>query len=266
MADLATDDAPPPCSDPRSRESTTFDPPTYEIRYAFDHTLEWDPPQGSKELALALSYHFPMERDLESKMRAATKKFLKAEAKKHPLSLGSVPQKTKVAVVRAGQEVRSVQQRVSLNASSSKPQQRSPALCEELDQTVRSELRDEPRSLELGNPHSTLRATPTGYYDTPGKYPEFSVWPSNLEQFTQPSTAPLEILKWNSGVNTSLKRRKKRQYGIEERAKVAANRGNACAEHQRKKMKVCHLSKSNSCLFLTQYSVIPKLVLRTSRT
>lgn len=52
---------------------------TYNISYAPDHTLQWSPPPNSKELAIALSYHFPLESDLESKMRAAMVKFLSAE-------------------------------------------------------------------------------------------------------------------------------------------------------------------------------------------
>lgn len=34
---------------------------------------------GSKELAVALSYHFPLQKDLESKMQAAIKAFLHQE-------------------------------------------------------------------------------------------------------------------------------------------------------------------------------------------
>ncbi|KAI9648752.1 hypothetical protein NHQ30_003392 [Ciborinia camelliae] len=41
----------------------------------------FDPPR-SKQLSIALSYHFPLEKDLESKMRAATRKFLRNERQK----------------------------------------------------------------------------------------------------------------------------------------------------------------------------------------
>ena len=67
---------------PLSQQPSDIDPPSYEITYGSDHNLKWDPPQGSKELAIALSYHFPTESDLESKMQSATKNFLKAEEKK----------------------------------------------------------------------------------------------------------------------------------------------------------------------------------------
>lgn len=60
-------------------EIPTFSPPQYQISYRDDHTLQWTPPVGSKELAVALSYHFPLEKDLKSKMQAATKIFLYKE-------------------------------------------------------------------------------------------------------------------------------------------------------------------------------------------
>jgi hypothetical protein len=66
---------------PLSRESSVFEPPEYRIFYGSDHTLQWEPPAGSKDLAIALSYHFPLQKDLESKMRTATKEFLRNEAR-----------------------------------------------------------------------------------------------------------------------------------------------------------------------------------------
>jgi hypothetical protein len=68
--------------DTSSRQSSVFEPPEYKIYYGPDHTLQWDPPAGSKELAVALSYHYPLG-DLESKMRTVTKRFLKIEAKRY---------------------------------------------------------------------------------------------------------------------------------------------------------------------------------------
>jgi hypothetical protein len=92
----------PSTIDVQSRESSAaFEPPSYKISYASDHTIQWDPAQGSRELAIALSYHFPMERDLESKMRAATKKFLKAEVKRDSSSRDSFRQIPEGAMARA---------------------------------------------------------------------------------------------------------------------------------------------------------------------
>jgi hypothetical protein len=43
--------------------SPPFEPPTYALSFAEDSTLKWDPPIGSPELALALSYHFPLQKN-----------------------------------------------------------------------------------------------------------------------------------------------------------------------------------------------------------
>lgn len=49
----------------------------YTVRLSKDSTLQWDLPAGSDELAIALSYHFPLEKGVEKKMQAATKDFMK---------------------------------------------------------------------------------------------------------------------------------------------------------------------------------------------
>ncbi|CZR69205.1 uncharacterized protein PAC_19105 [Phialocephala subalpina] len=56
-----------------------FSAPQYQINYGDDYTLQWTPPVGSKELAVALSYYFPLQKDLESKMQTAIKVFLHQE-------------------------------------------------------------------------------------------------------------------------------------------------------------------------------------------
>jgi hypothetical protein len=53
----------------------------YKISYNDDKTLQWHPPVGSDELAVALSYHFPEEKDMKEKMRAAIKEFLRNQPK-----------------------------------------------------------------------------------------------------------------------------------------------------------------------------------------
>jgi hypothetical protein len=53
----------------------------YKISYDGNGALQWHPPVGSKELAIALSYHFPEEKDMKEKMRAAIKKFLRDQQK-----------------------------------------------------------------------------------------------------------------------------------------------------------------------------------------
>lgn len=247
--------------DIRSRESSAFDPPSYEISYASDHTLKWDPPQGSMELSIALSYHFPIERDLECKMRAATRKFLKAEARKKPLNWNSVLQRTKAAIVRAGQGPRSPKEMASTYPSGPNPRQQFVTSELELGQNARNESSretpPEPRSL-----HSN--ANPVENTRRPGRS-KSSTHPSDVDLGPPSSELPLKIVPWDSGSGGFLKRRTKRRYGMEERTKVAANRGNACPDHQRKKLRV-GLQFHISSLLLTRYSVTPRLVLKTSRT
>jgi hypothetical protein len=60
-------------------EVPIFSTPQYRVSYGDDYTLQWTPPVGSRELAVALSYHFPLQTDLESKMQAAIKVFLHKE-------------------------------------------------------------------------------------------------------------------------------------------------------------------------------------------
>lgn len=65
----------------RNVRSPSFEPPEYSITIEDDGTLQWYPPASSKELALALSYHFPKYRTLEDKMQAAMRRFLRETAK-----------------------------------------------------------------------------------------------------------------------------------------------------------------------------------------
>jgi hypothetical protein len=202
-------------ADLQSRESSVFDPPTYEISYASDKTLKWDPPQGSKDLAVALSYYFPMERDLKSKMRAATRKFLKAEAKKELAKSKPNEGKTRQEEDLVGECVL------------------------EKAQVFEST----PSRLEMESPSSapTSSNSSTGVSISKPLAPGQSEFMVDLQKDNfsrKPVAAPMEILRWNPASEQS-NRRKKRPYGNAERAKVAANRGNACEEHRRMKSKVC---------------------------
>jgi hypothetical protein len=66
-------------ADQAKLQCPNFFTPQYQISYGNDQTLQWTPSVGSKELAVALSYHFPLQKDLESKMQAAMKVFLHQE-------------------------------------------------------------------------------------------------------------------------------------------------------------------------------------------
>jgi hypothetical protein len=63
----------------RDALSPPFRPPTYALSFAEDGTLQWDPPIGSSELALALSYHFPLQKTLAEKMQVAIGTWLKQQ-------------------------------------------------------------------------------------------------------------------------------------------------------------------------------------------
>jgi hypothetical protein len=66
-----------PSNDQNLREISVFEPPSYNISHGPDKALQWDPPADSDELAIALSYHFPVEKTLKRKMQAAMEIFLR---------------------------------------------------------------------------------------------------------------------------------------------------------------------------------------------
>jgi galactose mutarotase-like enzyme len=139
------------------REPSEFSAPQYAITYGSDHTLQWEPSVGSKELAVALSYHFPLQTDLESKMQAATRKFLREEdlANQDPSRETAVPMDTKDTCLE-----------------------------------------------------------------------------------TQSTSPALQIFTWDSEMKEYSPKAKRRRYDTKERVKVAQNRGFACEQHRRMKMKV----------------------------
>jgi hypothetical protein len=190
-----------------SRESSIFEPPEYEISYREDHTLQWDPPAGSKELAVALSYHFPMG-DLESKMRAATKKFLKAEAKRYS-------EKVREKNVRTFEE--------------------------KLESVLKTSLqRQQPTSMNSRlNPNSSESCTSVPNEPDHGllQVPDHSL-PCIRMEISPGSNQELKIVSWKPEILGFKKTAPKRRYEPEEREKVAVNRGYVCEEHRRRKMKV----------------------------
>ncbi|KAG9228753.1 hypothetical protein BJ875DRAFT_476708 [Amylocarpus encephaloides] len=151
------------------REASEFCPPEYQISYGQDQTLQWSPLVGSRDLAIALSYHFPLQTDLESKMQAATRRFLREEQDK------------------AGQPMERVTS-LDENASS--------------DNTLMKEI-------------------------------------SNVSTIEEQPKAPptLQFLTWDLGMKEYSPKAKRRRYEKGERIKVAANRGFACDQHRRMKMK-----------------------------
>jgi hypothetical protein len=64
-----------------NREASVSRVLEYQISYDVDGTFRWTPPARSKELATALSYHYPEEKDMKAKMQAAIEEFLRDERK-----------------------------------------------------------------------------------------------------------------------------------------------------------------------------------------
>lgn len=79
-----------------------FQPPSYRISHGPDKALRWDPPAGSGDLAIALSYHFPIEKTLKRKMQAAMEEFLQLEGPDRYDDLR--PRRSRSAVVRPASE------------------------------------------------------------------------------------------------------------------------------------------------------------------
>ena len=158
-----------------SRASPAFDPPKYKISYGPDQVLQWDPPSNSRALAVALSWHFPVEKTLESKMQAAIKVFLKEEQKS---SLGT--------------------------DSGSSPEASS---------------------------NSVLRESET-------LQPTLKVSDGLNKRPLTRSESAFQVLNWDPDVKGFKPKRQRRKYEKDEGVKVKANRGNACEEHRRRKVKV----------------------------
>jgi len=75
-------------------DSPPFEPPKYTITVGDDNSLQWDPPPKSRELGLALSYHFPQETAMVDMMQAAHRKWLR-----HQLSEPMKTAKNSVSLV-----------------------------------------------------------------------------------------------------------------------------------------------------------------------
>ncbi|KAH6695882.1 hypothetical protein BKA61DRAFT_711048 [Leptodontidium sp. MPI-SDFR-AT-0119] len=184
--------------EPSSRESS-FDPPSHSISHGKDYTLQWHPAVGSKELAVALSYHFPLETTMERKMRAATKKFLKEEKRKVEISSGHSGLDT------AG--LASVAE-------------------ESADGTTSGQLpsKDSPDTVSKPKPAHLQENTKSEVAEPTVPHPS-------------PEQAFPKILSWVRGVDNKKPKRKKRRYGMLEAAEAAANSGNVCDDHRKRKVK-----------------------------
>ncbi|KAH9205889.1 hypothetical protein DL95DRAFT_470147 [Leptodontidium sp. 2 PMI_412] len=208
--------------EPSSRESS-FDPPSYSISHGKDYTLQWHPAVGSKELAVALSYHFPLETTMERKMRAATKKFLKEEKRKVEISSGHSGLDT-AGLASVAKESAEGTTSGQLPSKESWP-----------------ELSIEPNNTDLWvNDQAPSSSPDTVSKPKPAHLQENTK--SEVAEPTVPHPSPEQafpkILSWVRGVDNKEPKRRKRRYGMLEAAEAAANRGNVCDDHRKRKVKV----------------------------
>lgn len=199
------------------RESSIFELPQYVISYNDDHTLRWDPPAGSKELSIALSYYFPLEKDLGSKMQAATRKFLRNERQ----NTTSEDSKTN-----------GISEQMGLDGS--------PLHMDSEDQVTRPNAKV---------PESSSHVKPRSMAS---------------HRISMPESRTIQFLTWDADMKEFSPKIKKRRYDKEERVKVAANRGFACARHRKQKMKVLEHQFQFSGAPLILASVIPNDVQGTN--
>jgi hypothetical protein len=228
-------------ADRESRQSSDFEPPEYRIFYGPDNTLHWEPTVGSAELAIALSYYFPLEKDLASKMRAATRKFLKSQSKKRR---------------KGGEKGSVVQEQVltssaTLQVSSSLPIERSMASRQNTSRSIaRGQAISRSNSKPGDDDNSTLSQCPKEHQSYPLDSPQqvetdllgirTLTQPKNVEATTadEMTLGSFQILSWSPESPAFGKGRRKRPYEKDEKVQVAANRGYACEAHRRRKAKV----------------------------
>ncbi|KAH9207602.1 hypothetical protein DL95DRAFT_468532 [Leptodontidium sp. 2 PMI_412] len=263
-----------------SSREPSFDPPSYAISHGKDYTLKWEPPAGSKDLTVALSYHFPLETSMESKMRASTKKFLKEEKRKQ--SKAAVPTNALAPVEESTVEDTAFRALASdlISQRQSEPNKdnevavlsadtlgalpeahlSSSIMVKEKEPGTKEPPNDETLVASSSNVR-TLASTSvqqelehdkvrhhtieqTGSMNGSGvastkTYPPDATLSAVVEQPTGPQPGlddeVPQRLSWVNGLEQKEVKRKKRRYGTIEAAEVAANRGNACEEHRKRK-------------------------------
>lgn len=97
-------------------ELPVFEPPSYNISHGPDKALQWDPPADSGELAIALSYHFPIQKTLKRKMQAAVEKFLRENEQRQPKCAKTIPGQKKKLPRDAGSPPITIPGLLSFNA------------------------------------------------------------------------------------------------------------------------------------------------------
>lgn len=195
----------------RKSSLSVFD---YKITFKEDGTLKWEPAANSKTLAIALSYHFPMEKDLESKMRAAIQKFIGED------------------VVASSPDTGIKTQLKDSNSEDIPHEYPQDGL--EMFEISKTAAAQSVLPTASGGHNFTVMETPESLLPTSS---------SNSQSITPRSTPAdgLTVLTWDpeAGAFKGSAKGMKRRHEKVEASKVAANRGNACEEHRRQKVKVC---------------------------
>lgn len=179
----------------------------YKVTLSKDSTLQWEPPAGSDELAIALSYHFPLEKGVEKKMQAATREFFKRKTR----TLSETAKSIEDLPHSAKDDPRST-------PDSSNPISlisRKPPFYE----TVK-------RGEQLSKPGDSTTGVRSGVLEQPS----ILTPASNANE--------LRIVKWDPKSQRCKQQGRKRPYLEEEKAKVTDNRGFVCDRHRRQKKKV----------------------------
>jgi hypothetical protein len=213
--------------DHQSQEPSVSDPLYYKITFSEDDTLQWDPLAGSPELARALSYHFPIEKGIKSKIQAAIRKFW----------LENPPEFSREEKQDHGNQPRNA---TTGNASekdvstSSKKEKASP-------QEVLCNTNGERNARVVAKPSYAEVLKSSTAQDPPHES-------KGLTKDLTP-TAPAQnrttfgtFLNWDSEVKGFKKKGAKRPYAKDEGAKVTANRGFVCDKHRKQKKKVRNFS------------------------
>lgn len=190
----------------RNARSPSFEVPEYQITLEEDGTLQWTPPAASKELALALSYHFPKQKTLEDKMQAAMRHFLRTSKKR---SAQAQHDENPLAIGEAGSKI------------------------------------SEPTPLESLMPVTVFTTPKVSQGSTLVKHNHavVSTVPKSISSTGSQASGMSQVI-WKADTGEEVQvMPKKRQYTERERMQVGNNRGKVCKEHRQKKQKVSEVTR-----------------------
>jgi hypothetical protein len=197
---------------------TEFQVPTYSITFGPDGTLQFQPPQGSRELAIALSVQFPFQRTLEEKLREASLLFLRSQHQatsvtemQHPAIAPPLPIPTQSV------SQLDVTDLVDFHGT------------EDLQKTT-----TQSQQIEPGAQETTASPTSSHQLGTNKRSRK-----PRVKESSQPegSFSPVEHV-FNSQSGDSMPKRTRRTFATAEAVEVFANRGNICDYHKAKRTKV----------------------------